>query len=373
MGHHPGMGTQATPTPSAGSLVQAILGLEFGASEGAGNRLAIDGLALAPQGNGATELRIARLEVAGLRMASGPFALEAGRLVLHGIVAQAGGTDGAPELRALQAADAELADVVVSGPVVLPQRSVGAQPATAWRLEPLATAGGVLRAQIVDAHLMFDANVMVPVRQGGIDFNAATVEHVGPDSRMGVSRLGIYVDAANGRSYLYQFPGTTVAGVEYERGPALGPWMSDRGKLQLQPFAESQLQQLLGGGGLGVTGQARMLLGRTAVQGELQLGDGTVAMPGLSAELRGSAEGSNRVRLHSQAVGRGITAEIGALAVQQAMVQLAGLRMVIGKASGAAVLELAIADGQLRFAARLPALKAAGLQLQQASEQISSR
>src|SRR5690606_37156900 len=127
-------------------------------------------------------------------------------------------------------------------------------------------------------HLLFDADVTVPIRGGRIDFNYATVEHVGPDSRMGVSKMGVYVDAPNGRSYLYQFAGATVAGVEFEhRGALLGPWVSERGKLRLREFAESMLRQGRGGPGQGLTEQARLLLGRTALSGELRLGEGRVA------------------------------------------------------------------------------------------------
>lgn len=45
-------------------------------------------------------------------------------------------------------------------------------------LEPLANAAGAIRAEIVDARLGFDADVTVPIRQGWIHFNDATVEHV---------------------------------------------------------------------------------------------------------------------------------------------------------------------------------------------------
>ena len=84
----------------------------------------------------------------------------------------------------------------------------------------------------------------MPIRQGQVDFKDATVEHVGPDSRMGVSRLGLYVDAPNGRSYLYQFPSAPVAGVEYERrGALLGPFVTDRGNLRLQEFGEWLLRK----------------------------------------------------------------------------------------------------------------------------------
>ncbi|QJW83340.1 hypothetical protein HK414_01260 [Ramlibacter terrae] len=124
----------------------------------------------------------------------------------------------------LRAESAELSGVKLSGPLVLPEGCKSERPAAAWSLAPLAAAEGTLRAKILDAHLIFDADVTVPIRQGRIDFKDATVEHVGPDSRMGASRLGLYVDAPNGRSYLYQFPTSLVPGVEYEkRGALLGP------------------------------------------------------------------------------------------------------------------------------------------------------
>ncbi len=72
----------------------------------------------------------------------------------------------------------------------------------------------------------------------------------------------LYVDAPNGRSYLYQFASAPLAGVEFEhRGALLGPWVSERGKLRLQPFAEAMLRQRGGGQSQGLTGQARLLLG----------------------------------------------------------------------------------------------------------------
>ena len=115
----------------------------------------------------------------------------------------------------------------------------------------------------------------VPIRDGQIDFNETTVEHVGPDSRMGVSRLGLYVDAPNGRSYVYQFSSVPVAGVEFEqRGPLLGAWVTDRGKLRLQAFGEGLLLQGSGGHGVGFTEQARVMFDRTAVSGDVRLSDG---------------------------------------------------------------------------------------------------
>lgn len=264
---------------------------------------------------------------------------------------------------ALDVASVETAGVQLHGPLpALPPVQEG-KPA-AWSLDPLATAEGAIGAEIIDAHLVFDANVTVPIRHGRVRFNDATVEHVGPDSRMGVSRLGIYLDAPNGRSYLYQFPSAQVAGVEYERrGGLLGALVSDRGSLMVQAFAEAVLGRLGGGEGLGITEQARLLFDRTAVKGEVRLGDGKLVVPGLRAELQGRAKGRNTVRLNSDAVGRGLVAAIDALSVRDAVVQAAGRTLQCDEITGALTLSLLVEGQQLRFALDVKRLKLSGLRL----------
>ena len=239
-----------------------------------------------------------------------------------------------------------------------------------WLLAPLATADGTIRSKIIDAHLMFDADVTVPIRHGRIDFDDATVEHVGPDSRMGVSRLGLYVDAPNGRSYLYQFPATPLEGVEFEhRGALLGPWVSDRGKLHLQAFAEAMLRQAPGGHGPGFTEQARLLLDRTSVSGDLQLADGPFAAPGVQAELAGRAEGRNAVRIHSEAVGRGLTVELPSVLVRNAVLESAGGKLLAGEITGAFKLRLIVEHGELRFEFDVANLKVTNMRLQRSREE----
>lgn len=342
----------------AASILETVLGLEL-ASTGpdAANRFALEGLALRPK-DGALEIGIRKLEAASLRLASGPFVLEIGRLALHDLAGQVRMEDGRPRLSSFEAPGAELSAVKVQGPLVL------AEPPAAegsWRLGPLAAVEGHIRAKILDAHLLFDADVTIPIRQGLIDFNKATVEHVGPDSRMGVSRMGIYVDAPNGRSYLYQFPSAPVAGVAYERrGALLGPRVSDRGNLRLQPFGEALMRQGAGHGP-GLTEQARLLLDRTALSGEVRPGDGTVAAPGVQADLTGRAEGRNVVRLHSEAVGRGITGEMASLSVRNAVLKWRRTELSSGDIAGALTLRLFVEGTQLRFALELGSMKLSGL------------
>lgn len=346
--------------PSASSFLGLALGLKLDASDGAaGNRCAVEGVSWAPGEGGRIALRVRKLEAAALRFSMGALVLELGGVVVHELVAQLSTDEGVPRLVSVDAAKVELTAVKLQGPVSVPSSSATAPtppPADGWRLDPLGTADGTLRAKITDAMLLFDADVTVPVRHGQIDFNDATVAHVGPDSRMGVSRLGLYVDAPDGRSYLYQFASAPLAGVEFEqRGALLSPWVSERGKLQLQVFAESVLRQemlRLGAAaqGQGLTAQARVLLGRTALSGEVRLGDGLLAAPGLQAELQGRAEGRNAIALHAKAVGQGVTAEAASLSARNAVAELARSQLRCDQLAASAKLQL-VSDGtQLRFA-----------------------
>ena len=268
---------------------------------------------------------------------------------------------------AAEVASVEFSGVSLQGPWPTAFAQQGDASASTWSLGPLATAEGALQAEIVDAHLIFDANVTVPIRQGHVRFNDATVEHVGPDSRMGVSRMGIYVDAPNGRSYLYQFPSAQVAGVEYERrGSLLGATVSDRGSLALQAFSEALLGQLRGGQGLGITDQARLLFDRTAVRGEVRLGDGKLVAPGVQAELQGRAKGHNTVRLHSDAVGRGLVAQVDALSVRDVLIEAGPVPLRCDEVSGALTLRLLVEGRQLRLALDVARLKFSGLRLRAA-------
>ena len=348
----------------ATDLLQAALGLQLGATDpGGSNRLALEGLSIAAAADGMLELRIAKVEASALWMGLGPLRLEVDGLALNRVVAQVRMQAGKPNLHSLAADDAQLSGAKVNGTLAAAGEVATGAPATGpWSLGPLAAADGSLRAEIVDAHLLFDADVTVPIRGGQVEFRDATVEHVGPDSRMGVSRLGLYVDAPNGRSYLYQFSSAPVDGVEYERrGALLGPWVTDRGRLRLQPFGESLLRQAGGPPALCFTEQARMLFQRTALSGDVQLGDGRFAVPGFAAEFTGRAQGRNLVRVHSEAVGRGLALELPALSLAGATLGRGDHALHADAITGSGSLRV-FADGtQWRLALELASLKASGL------------
>jgi hypothetical protein len=372
----------------AGSVVEALLGLKVGSTgHDAANRFSVEGLAFGPERDDILALGIRRLEAASLRFSSGPLVLDVGRLAVHEIVGQVRIGEGGPRLDSMEAAGAELSGVEIHGPLSFPQGSQrdspsseihasaparvdtasGDAPAPPWSLAPLAAANGTIRAEIVDAHLMFDADVTVPIRQGQIDFNETTVEHVGPDSSMGVSRRGLYVDAPNGRSYVYQFSSAPVAGVEFEQRGALG--RMHRGKLRLQSFGEALLLERPDEAGLGFTEQARLLFQRTAVSGDVQLSDGRFATPVLEAEFVGRASDCNAMRLESKAVGRELTLEMAALCVRDAVLKARDARLACNEITGRIMLRVVGNGTRLGFAFDVPSMKISGLRLHSRSAQ----
>ncbi|WP_225781369.1 hypothetical protein [Xenophilus sp. Marseille-Q4582] len=322
-------------------------------------------LAWTPDASGHAVLRMAELELHDVRLRGPGFVLRAELIRIEGLqvrpfamqAAHAGAWLQADRVVLTQAcAQAELAPPAVSAPLP-PARGD-------WQLEPLGAATGELTGRITDAHLFFDATVRVGLRDGRIDFNDATVAHVGPDSRMGVARMGLYVDAPHGRSYLYQFASPPLAGVDYERrGALLNSWVSDRGRIWLQPLAEALLRQSLGGLAQGLTEQARLLLQRTSLRGHLQLGEGWVKLPGLSLRLSGRADGANSLRLQAQEVGEGASVHFGRLQAQDLCATAAGQSVHLDRlqARGQLALRLPAMPGQLEL--RLEACELTQLRL----------
>jgi hypothetical protein len=323
----------------------------------------LEGLKSGPLRDGGLEVGMQKFEAASLRFALGPLTLDIGRVLLNKFVGQVRFDGGRPRLASWEAADARLWGVKVQGPLI-PFLASSPAAAGAWSLGPLAAANGSIRAKIPDAHLMFDADVTVPIRQGAIDFSDVTVEHVGPDSRMGVGSQGLYVDAPNGRTYLYPFASSAVPGVAYEqRNAALGPWVSDRGKLKLQAFSEWLLSRIQNGQRGGFTEEARLLLARTSLSGDVNLGEGKFAAPGVQADLVGNADGRNVAHIQSDAVGRGLTVEMALLSVRDAALNAGNLQAGCAAVTGALTAQVFVEGAQWRFMLDLEDAKLTGLRL----------
>lgn len=126
-----------------------------------------------------------------------------------------------------------------------------------------------------------------------------------------------------------------------QRGSLFGSWTGDRGRLDLQPFVEMLMRQATLGLARGVTEQARVLLGRTAVDGHLRLGDGRVEAPGLQVELKSEGHGQNALQLRSSALGRGLSIDLPALSARDASASRSGWHLVCEQLNGDLRLQLA--------------------------------
>jgi hypothetical protein len=298
-------------------------GVRIAAHDGTlANGVEVSGLALGAAGpDGALRLDAQRAAVRNLRMQAGSVAADVDEAVLSGLALWVKPPASAQsfEVLGLSVEQVQLRGVTVSsaGQVAV------ARTASTWRLDAIDELEGTLNAQITDAAWVFDAEVTVPIKQGCIDFNAVTVEHVGPDSSMGISHMGIYVDAPNGRTYLFLFSATHIPGATFERrGRLFQARVADRGNLQLQPFAECLAQ---GAAPLGqAPHQVEATLDRTQLAGKLRLGDGVVGTARDHLTLSGQAVGKNWVELSAAVFSHEVALTIAELSASEAGFELFG-------------------------------------------------
>lgn len=271
--------------------------------------------------------RLGRLLLRGVELRTPALALRAAQVLLRGLSVEPAppGDAAALPLRALSLDALEVQDAQVELTQAPSPAAAGAQ--AGWRLDALAGLDGRLQMHIDDAAWIVDAEVGVAIQGGRIDFNRMSVEHIGPDSPMGVSHMGIYADSPTGRDYLYQFALPHVPGVRFEqRGSLFGARVTDRGSLELQPFVESLLHNAGCGTPQGRPGRhAAPALQRTRLNGEVSLGDGVMGTRAQHVELAGRAQGRNRVGISAASMGRQIVLRLPDLLASRALFSLGGL------------------------------------------------
>ena len=285
--------------------------------------------------------RLGRLLLRGVELRTPALALRAAQVLLRGLSVEpgppanaGGGGAAALPLRALSLDALEVQDAKVE--LAQAPSPAAAGELARWQLDALAGLDGRVQMHIDDAAWIVDAEVGVAIQGGRIDFNRMSVEHIGPDSPMGVSHMGIYADSPRGRDYLYQFALPHVPGVRFEqRGSLFGARVTDRGSLELQPFVESLLHNAGCGTPQGRPGRhALPALQRTRINGEVGLGDGVMGTRAQHVELAGRAQGRNRVGISAASMGRQIVLRLPDLLASRALFSLAGLAGGSGAIAG---------------------------------------
>jgi hypothetical protein len=260
-------------------------------------------------------------------MRSGAIAVDVASLAVTGLVARS--TPGEPA-RLLEAAAEEVRIEGMNAYVDEAPIDMAAQGG-GLRLDALAGLDGTLRAYLTDALWIIDAEIVVPLAQGVVDFNRVVVEHIGPNSSMSVGPRSIHIDAPHRKPIdLFTFDERVFAGAMPE---ATGASRSrgDRGRLEIAPL----LQALLGAPR--DTPLVRLAdpalerpLRSARVAGELQLGDGALGTAAHHVVLTGRAAGSNRIEVASPALGERVVVRAPALAASAATIAVGARVLSIG-------------------------------------------
>lgn len=302
----------------------------------------VSGMRLESVEDGQLRLTLEQLTLRNLRLHAGIAEIDVAQLSLQEAVLRLAMSEagGGFELLGLEAQEMRL-----QGLQAMVSSAAGCRlpAATDWRLEALDGMEGRVHAFITDAAWIIDVGVNLTVQQGQVDFNRVTVEHAGPDSSMGVSPAGLYVDARHGgRSFLFLFTGGKVPGASFEKradGRPRGA-VTDRGRIDLRAFAEG----LLAGGGVQAIGRTadrhvESTVDRTRLDGELRLGDGVLGIGQHQLRLEGQAQGRNRVRLSAAVLGHKLMLNMPELAAAGAAFELLGMAARTGAISACVEVE----------------------------------
>lgn len=282
------------------------------------------GLAITTQPDGHCTLAAQGVVAAGVHAITAHARIDIAQVTLDDVRAEIVPRDGAPVLASFAAqriAVDRLQAALARGAVA------GAATPEALRLDALATLDGLVHAFVTNALWIVDADVSVPIRQGAIDFNAVEIEHVGPNSLLGVSEAGIHVSGPAGqvRMPVVVFGPSPPPGVSAgtERGFPFA--RGNRGRIDLLPFLQALLEAPAGESlARPADPNMRGALERTRIKGEVQLGNGTLARGEQRVDLTGREAGKNRCLLDSPSLAQRLVIGIPQFAASAAAFALPG-------------------------------------------------
>jgi hypothetical protein len=303
------------------------------------------GLALHEHADGTMRITAQRCALRQLDLRAEARAVDIASMVVTGLAARFTRMKENEPARLLEASAEEVRVEGMNGFVdAVPTRAAG--QGDGLRLEALAGLDGLVRAFVTDALWIIDAEIVVPLAQGVIDFNRVIVEHIGPNSSMSVGPRSIHIDAPHrARIDLVAFGGNGVPGASLE---AAGPSRSrrDRGRLHVAPFLQGMLGALPDERRASLAaGLEGPLLG-TRLAGDLQLGDGALGTAAHHMVLTGRAAGKNRIEVASAALGERIVVRVPAFAASAATLAIGGATLETGTLSAVVELHLITKDGQ---------------------------
>jgi len=313
------------PGPESGSASPVA---EIGALE-------TSGLAIRALPDGTMVATAQRVSVRELRARTRLGAVDIARVVFTGVIAHlSASVAGSRELIDLSADEIRIE--ALNG-IVNDVPSPSAALSLAVLVDAIGDLDGIVRAFITDALWIIDAEIVVPVARGRIDFNRVIVEHIGPNSTMSIDPGGIHVRAPHrARVDLFAFENRDVPGVSSSAASGVRSRARDRGRLDLAPFIRAVFAAPRDRPLLRLAdSRLNKPLQRTRVSGELRMGDGSLGTPTHCIALTGRAQGKNNIELSSAAVGRRLIVRMPQLAATSAVFAISDKTLTTGAVSAA--------------------------------------
>jgi hypothetical protein len=192
--------------------------------------------------------------------------------------------------------------------------SSGGKSTELWSLDALSALEGDLALHFKDAKYYVDADVNCPIRGGVIDFDNVNLEHIGPNSAMGIDPKGIYVDGLGtvlARSYIYER--NSIEGATFEEWEFSEPTgvddpgssrVTSRGSLNLRRFLEQMLNDPKAASGKAP--EQLEDLNRMNLTGRLTLGDDALGKRNNSVTLSGKSAGKNAITINAVNLGKNL-------------------------------------------------------------------
>lgn len=308
--------------PSIPSAFLRIPGVELTCES-----LTSSGLALTAAPDGHVTLAAERMVVQGVQVVTDHVRMDIAQVALDDVRAEVMPIAGAPALTRF-AARHLVVDRLQAG--IARGAIAGDGAPSPVQLDALASLDGLVHAFVTDALWFVDADVSVPIRQGSIDFNKVEIEHIGPNSTLGVSPAGIHVEGPAGqrRVPVVAFGPVPPPGVAFETRGRFPFARGDRGRIDLLPFLQAFLAAPPGQPPAQPADPNLVAaLDRTRIRGEVRIGDGTLARGGQRVELAGREAGKNRCSLDSPALGQRLVIGVPEFAAGAAILALPGLEV----------------------------------------------
>ena len=257
------------------------------------NELAAKNIQLKQKGGAKIEIPLAKLKTAAVAM-------------------QGNAPDQAFDVLGATLKELELQGVKVTYEIdrSAPSTSSG-KPTDPWSLDVLSSMNGDVALHFTDAAWVIDADVKVPISGGVINFNDVDLEHLGPNSAMGIDPKGIYIDGVSTvllRDYVYERANIKDASFEvWEITEPSGPddpgsaRVTDRGSLNLRGFLEQMMNDPLPASGKAP--ETLEKLNRMKLTGNLTLGNDSLGTSKNRVTLSGESASKNQITINAVKLG----------------------------------------------------------------------